>query len=362
MPDPTPVKTIKMQDIADRAGVGRTTVSLALRNHAKISGATRRRIQEMAREMGYRPNPLVAAHMAHIRSLHPREISQCLAFIGNRSPAEMRTDSRRPAWQYFVGAQQRANDLGYKMECFNLGEPRMTDRRLSRILVARGIQGVLIAPLSEGAGLDGFDLEWRNFSLATIEHTFIEPRLHKTCSDEFSTIGRLIQRLLDYGYKRIGIAMHSRMDDHANHFWLAGYQTFQALTDERQRLPHLITADWNRATFLKWYRRHKPEAIITVNEDILQWLRSDGVDVPGEVGCATIYWNEYRAELSGFYQNHELMGAGAVDLIVGQLNRNERDLPENDKTMLVQAVWREGTTLQRRSPDGTRADLRVWTR
>jgi DNA-binding LacI/PurR family transcriptional regulator len=229
-------------------------------------------------------------------------------------------------------------------------------------LVARGIQGVLIAPLSEGAGLEGLDLEWRHFALATIEHTFIEPRLHKACSDEFSTIGRLIQRLLDYGYGRIGIAMHSRMDDHANHFWLAGYQAFQALSDESQRLPHFITPEWNRDNFLKWYRCHTPEAIITVNEDVLKWLRSDGIDVPGEAGCATIYWKEHRAGLSGFYQNHELMGAGAVDLVVGQLNRNERGLPESDKTMLVQAAWREGLTLRRRTPEGTRAELRVWTR
>lgn len=351
-----------MQDIADRAGVGRTTVSLALRNHPKISEETRHRVQQIAAEMGYRPNPLVSAHMAHIRALHPRDIGQCLAFIANRPPAEMRTDYKRPAWNYFVGAQQRANELGYKMECFNLGEARMTGRRLSRILVARGIQGVLIAPLSEGKGLDGFDLDWRSFSLATIEHTFVVPRLHKTCSDEFSTIGRLIQRLLDYGYRRIGIAMHSRMDDHANHFWLAGYQTFQALAAADQRLPHFITPEWDRARFLKWYRRHKPEAIITVNEDIVHWLREAGVNVPREVGCATIYWKDSRAELSGYYQNHELMGAGAVDLIVGQLNRNERGLPENDKTMLVQAVWRDGTTLLRRTSGNARAELRVWTR
>lgn len=353
---------IRMQDIANRAGVGRTTVSLALRNHEKISVETRRRIQKIARDMGYRPNPLVSAHMAHIRALHPRDIGQCLAFIVNRSVAQMREDYRWPAWQYFVGAQQRANELGYTMESFNLGEPGMTGRRLSRILTARGIQGVLIAPLSEGVGLDGFDLDWRSFSLATIEHTFMEPRLHKTCSDEFSTIGRLIQRLLDYGYVRIGIAMHSRMDDHANHFWLAGYQTFQALTEERLRIPHFITPAWEQAGFLRWYRKHKPEAIITVNDDILRWLRDAGVDVPREVGCATIYWKEYRAELSGFYQNHELMGAGAVDLIVGQLNRNERGLPENDKTMLVQAVWRDGATLCRHTPADARAELRIWTR
>jgi DNA-binding LacI/PurR family transcriptional regulator len=195
-----------------------------------------------------------------------------------------------------------------------------------------------------------------------IEHVFIDPRLHKVCDDQFSTIGRLIQRMLDYGCVRIGIAMSSRADDHANHHWLAGYQAFQSLTGAANRIPHLITPDWSQRTFLAWFKKWRPEAIITIDEDIVVWLREAGVRVPEDVGCATLYWKEDRDYLSGFYQNHEHIGAAAVDLVAGQLYHNERGLPAEQKTVLIESVWKEGATLIRTTPPGARSPLRVWTR
>ena len=353
---------IRMQEIAERAGVGRTTVSLALRNHPKISEPTRLQIQKLAKEMGYRPNPLVAAHMAHIRALHPKSTSQCLAFICNRSMAEIRTDTKTPVRKYFQGARVRAAELGFRLELFNLNAPEMTERRLSQILLARGIDGVIIGPLTEGGGLVDKEFDWRFVASVMIEHTFVEPRLHKVCSDEFSTIGRLIQRLFDYGYQRIGVAMHSRMDEHANHHWLAGYQTFQALTQRDLRIPHFITPEWNRKNFLRWFSRHRPEVIITVNDEVVRWLRAADVRVPEEVGCVTVYWKADRGYLSGYYQNHEMIGAAAVEAVVAQLQRNDRGLPEIEKTVLIQALWKEGTTLRRRKRDDTKANLRVGKR
>jgi LacI family transcriptional regulator len=151
------------------------------------------------------------------------------------------------------------------------------------------------------------------------------------------------------------------MDDHANHLWLAGYTAFQALAPARDRMPHFITPRWDKEGFLRWFRRWRPEAIITINDDIVRWLRSEKIRVPQDVSCVTLYWRESRAYLSGFYQNHEVMAAGAVDLVAAQLNRNERGLPERTKTMLFQADWRDGSTHRVRKSESTDAPLRVWT-
>ncbi len=43
--------------IAKRAGVGKPTVSLAFRNSPELLEKTRLRIQDVARELGYKPNP-----------------------------------------------------------------------------------------------------------------------------------------------------------------------------------------------------------------------------------------------------------------------------------------------------------------
>ena len=353
---------VTLQMIADHANVSCTTVSLALRNHPKISVATRERVHALARELDYRVNPLVSAHMSYLRALRPNYTGVCIAFVCNRPLGAVKADTRTPVRHYYHSARRRAVDLGFELEYFNVAENGMTDRRLSQILAARGIRGVIVAPLSEGAGVSGVMLDWGEFASVMIEHTFLQPRVHTVCSDEFSTIGRLIQRLLDYGNERIGIAMHSRMDDHANHFWLAGYQAFQALTKACHRVPHFITPRWEKRAFLAWFKRRRPTAIITINDDIVRWLREDGVRVPEDVACATLYWKADRPELSGYDQNHELIAAAAVDMIVSQLNRNERGLPSAEKTMMIQAVWKEGATVRRKTPPDSLAPLRVWTR
>ncbi len=52
-----------LDDVARSAGVHRTTVSLALRNHPRIPQATRDRVKQIANDLGYRINPLVSALM-----------------------------------------------------------------------------------------------------------------------------------------------------------------------------------------------------------------------------------------------------------------------------------------------------------
>ncbi len=368
MPRPhTPLRpdSVTLQKIADRAKVSCTTVSLALRNHSKISEATRVRVQALAREMGYRMHPLVSAHMAYLRTLRPQPSTGfCIAFIGDRPQRVIEADRRTQVRRYFRSARERAADLGYDLQYFNYFEAGMTGRRLSEILIARGIRGVIIAPFGEGLGRTDIQFDWRAFASAMIDHSLLQPRLHQVGNDEFSTIGRLIQRLLNEGFQRIGIAMARQMDEHANHFWLAGYQTFQSLTGRPCRIPHFITADWSKSSFLRWFRRWRPEAIITINDDIVNWLEESGVRVPADVSCATLYWKEDRPHLSGYYQNHEMIASGAVDLVVSQLNRNEQGLPESEKSMLIQAVWKEGRTIRPKSPADPKAPetLRVWKR
>lgn len=62
-------RRVTMRDVAERAGVSQPTVSLVLNDDpdARVAEATRRRIREAARELGYRPN-LLARGLARRRS------------------------------------------------------------------------------------------------------------------------------------------------------------------------------------------------------------------------------------------------------------------------------------------------------
>jgi len=57
-----------LRETAERAGVPRRAVSLALRGKAGVSAATRRKILRLAKQLGYRPDPEVSKLLARIRS------------------------------------------------------------------------------------------------------------------------------------------------------------------------------------------------------------------------------------------------------------------------------------------------------
>lgn len=54
-------KDVNIYDIAKRLGVSTATVSRALKNNPAVSSSTRKRILDMARELGYRPNSFASS-------------------------------------------------------------------------------------------------------------------------------------------------------------------------------------------------------------------------------------------------------------------------------------------------------------
>ena len=56
-----------MRDVATKARVSVSTVSLALRDSPRVVPETKRRVQQAAGVAGYQPNPLVRSVMAAVR-------------------------------------------------------------------------------------------------------------------------------------------------------------------------------------------------------------------------------------------------------------------------------------------------------
>lgn len=71
---------VTLDDIAERVGMSRTTVSRALGGHSDVSDRTRQRIEKAARELGYRPHT-VARRLATGRSFTICAITGKLPFI-----------------------------------------------------------------------------------------------------------------------------------------------------------------------------------------------------------------------------------------------------------------------------------------
>jgi len=330
-----------MSDIAKKAGVSLMTVSRALKNHPRISLRTRQRLQRMAKEMGYRPDPSLSQFMARLRFSKQAEPLP-IAWITNfPPPAQWR---KAPILlSLHGGAQQRAHLLGYRLEEFSLAEGGMSPRRLSGILRARGIRGVIVAPHpNPGASLD---LEWEFFAAATCGFSLASPSLHRAASSQFQAMQIAWEGLARLGYRRIGLALSSQDSKRVGEQWLGGILAMQTRSRASERIPPLIARDFSPQSVLCWFYKYRPDVVIS-DSSVLKWLALSGIRAPRDCGFA--HTNAPVIGLAGVNHHMEELGAVATDLVVEQLNANRFGIPAVPKLVQITCSWQDGPTLRHR--------------
>lgn len=334
--------------VAKAAGVSQTAVSLALRNHPSIPVRTRERIRVIAEKLGYRPNPYIAALMKQVRRRRRVVERPTIAYITSH-PDKDSWRERSIFRRTFDGAARRSAELGYKLEEFWLKEPGMNGDRLGKILWTRSIDGVILAPLPRGRG--HVHMKWDRLAAATINFSVVRPNLHRAAHHQMQSLSMAVRRLLRLGYRRIGLAMPRETDARADHNWAASFLFHEDHMGGPERWPRLVTDEWHEAAFCDWYRLRRPDVIMSTDARVMRWLELMGVRVPIDVGFVNLEWGEDETNSTGIRQNVRLVGAAAVDLVVEQLEHNERGLPVHPKTVLIGGEWVEGSTvLERNAP------------
>lgn len=86
---------------------------------------------------------------------------------------------------------------------------------------------------------------------------------------------------------------------------------------------------------------------MSVNRFVLQFMEALGLDIPGDIGDASLDVDgdvSCYAGVSGIDENSHLVGAAAVDLLVevGALQRGQRGVPETLVRLAIGGVWRGG--------------------
>lgn len=341
-------RTATLQDVADKTGVHRSTVSLALREHPSIPLATRERIKAVAQKLGYRANPLVTALMKSRRSGNQVKHA-VLAYVTNH---RTRFGWRPPELDqpnFFPGAVERARDFGYKLEHFWMAEPGMTPHRFADILRARSIHGVILGRLP--VDLHKLDLEWGSFSCVALGLTLEAPRLHHVAENHFFTTRHSMQQCINRGYRRIGFGFSTPNDyPRVGDRWMGGYYCQQRRLAEEDRIPIYEGDPTNRDEFLTWFKRWRPDAVLVSRAtSVIGWLRQGGFRVPADVGVVDLRNEKPEEGHSGVYHMPSKIGALGVEMLIGLIHRSERGVPSDPHEVLLAGEWLEGTTLPRRN-------------
>jgi len=339
---------VTLQDVAAQTGVHRTTVSLALRDHPRIPQATRERVKAVAARLGYQINPLVAALMQSRRLGRPVK-HVTLAYVTNYATRYGWKPVHHDRPDFFPGAASRARELGYNLEDFWLAEPGMTSARFCDILLARNIHGLIIGRLPPDQ--NSIELEWKRFSCVALGMTLRSPVLHHVTENHFDTVWQAMQRCLERGYRRVGFVFSEANDSpRVGERWLGAYLLQQQAFPAKERLAPCPQIPAGEAAFARWFQRARPDALIATHaRPVINWLKRLGAEVPRDVGIVDLE-DHPQLNCAGVRYDPAIIGALAVEMLVGLLHRNETGVPAtNQHEVLLTGEWRDGRTLPPRN-------------
>ncbi|MDP0499798.1 MAG: LacI family DNA-binding transcriptional regulator [Verrucomicrobiota bacterium JB022] len=360
-------KRITLADIARADGTHVTTVSLAMRNSPKLPEATRRRIQELAEKMGYRPDPVLRALVSYREGAREHYDRKTLAYVTNWTTRWGWKDvTAHP--QFFDGAKAAAERLGYRLEHYWLREPGLSHGRLSRILNSRGIDGLIIASHAREME-DSLALDWEHFAAVKIDFFPHYPTLNNVTNNQCGIMRLAMRKVLEAGYTRIGCIMHRGWDLSVDRMWTAGYLVEQQQIPETSRLPVCLfpayhpvdtwihenqsTVQIDATRLRRWLDAWQPEVIITNGIFVRDAIEELGLRVPRDVCLVDLFLDRFDGTVAGVQQNHDEVGAAAISLLAGQLTQNIRGIPRIPTTTFIEGTWHDGATLplrRRRQP------------
>lgn len=348
-----PHTRITQKELAERLHLSQATVSRALSKSPLLPAGTVRKVWEEAEKVGYRPDPALASLNAYLHARRPISQGSLIAWLG-RYPAARMADPAAWVARVFQAAKSRGEELGYKVDYFWMGDPKVPSRRLQQILETRGVQGVVLDTQTRSHGHLRFSVD--RCSVVAIGRTLHFPKVDQISPDHFCALVTCYRKLLRMGYRRIGLAVSRSFNERSMGHWHAAYLLEQVRKKAFPAIPILTSAEEDKASLGKWLARWKPDCIITAIEEPhsgkpnrADCLRELEVDVPGEIGLAiinNIAESEEMPPFSGIIEPLREIGEAALNVLVSRIRHNLRGVPEARTVSLIEGKWHDGRTVR----------------
>ena len=345
-------RRVTLRDIAKTAKVHVTTVSRALRGDPSIPEKTRQKIQKIAEKLGYAPDPMVSALTVYRSKIRAAHYQATIIWATNNFTREGWTGTKTYNL-YYKGCQERASQLGFKLEEFWLREPGLSWSRASKILAARNISGLILSP--QPRSKMRVRLDWQKFSAVSMGYSIAWPKLHVITNDQYNSMIAVVRHMWRRGYRRIGLVLGRRDDTRVNHGWSAGFLACQQFWSQERHIPILDDIGYEEhvpmkeARMKEWISHYQPDAIIS-HPLTIRRLHKFGLRIPQDIGfaCYTLQDAPTLPDIafSGIDENAKLTGSTAVDMLIAMLHRGERGMPAVAQRISIEGSWREGNTLR----------------
>lgn len=304
-----------IREVAERAGVGISSVSRVLSGHSDVSPEMREMVMTVVAELGYRPNVLAAG----LRSQRTMSIGYVVSNISNPVLAELVT-----------GAESRLRASGYSLVLTNSEGVAELDASNMHVLLGRRIDGLLLSLSRE-------DDEFVTKAIRELDVPFVivdrfAPRgLDAWCVvfDHRAGMAAATRHLVDYGHRDVALIIGGPRRPASER--LLGVE--ETLRQHPDAVLHTFDGDFSVDHGIAATRRilamtPRPTAIIAGGNLLLQGalrvIYNAGIRLGTElslVGCDDLIVADlYEPQIAIVRRDLRAGGVAAADLILAALS------------------------------------------
>lgn len=317
MQTPQPV-TIK--DIARKLGISASTVSRALRGSTEINDATRKLVQDLAKELKYTPNPIALS----LKEKRSKVIGVIVPEIANYFCSAV-----------IAGIEDIAYNMGYHVVIFQSHEKYEREVININLLASRRIDGLIISVSNEtkkGAHLG--ELIDKGVPVVMFDRICDEIDTPRVVTDDAGGAYDATCHLLEQGYRRIAhVTMAPYLSVTKNR--MRGYT--EAL--KKYKLPvqkkWIVHCDFDFANIKKALVKllkttPKPNAILATSEriaiDCFEVLKEMKLRIPADMAMVGFFDNPVcrfiDPSLTAIHQPTFDIGQSAARLLITMIENN----------------------------------------
>ena len=266
-----------LKDLAERLGVSIATVSRALRNSHEVGDEMKERVQQLAKELNYRPNPFAQS----LRKEAPRIIGVVVPNLVTHYYAAV-----------LDGIEEYATAQGYSVISANSHEDFEREAKALDNFVSLHVEGIIACLTQTTENYQPFlDIERIGIPLVFFARTCLPELFSSVTANGDEAAQAATQHLIDTGSRRIafiGGPNHLDMVRRRKHGYL------EALRENRIPIDRTLVVcgriDYETAreeTFKLLQREDRPDAILAFN-DIITYaafdaIKSLGLSIPQDV-------------------------------------------------------------------------------
>jgi len=339
-------RVICQKTLADSLNLSQSTVSLALRDNATISKATRERVKKLAEEMGYVPDPMLRSLSQYRQAKRPVNFQSVIPWL--HSDIDLNAHGSNSPWGLMLqGAERRCEQTGFRLEPTWLGASHISPERLERKMFERGILGAILSPHGEKS-------DWlEHLSKFSISIVAVGSNGDRICPldhvspDHYQNARKLIGRIEGQGPARVGVCLPHRLD----RFILKQYSSVFRRVSLQNRKCDWSVFDYDNQLeperFSEWFDSFDPEALVFANySHYLESLRLLSPEMRTRVEsmrcnllCVSVDDHANGCLLSGIDEHLEEVGAAAVDMLSTRFGNRSQNRSMHRRRLLVQGSW-----------------------